>query len=71
MMSRNHSRRADWLALAVWLLLLVGYLYNLSGWRVHDDEGEYLYQVWRMTQGEVPYLDFLTPQLPVFLYGGW
>ncbi len=50
MMSRNHSRRADWLALAVWLLLLVGYLYNLSGWRVHDDEGEYLYQVWRMTQ---------------------
>jgi hypothetical protein len=37
---------------------------------IFDDEGEYLYQVWRMKLGEVPYRDFLTPQLPVFLYTG-
>lgn len=56
------------------LLLLVffaAYLYNLDGWQIYDDEGEYLYQIWRMvTGGEIPYRDFLTPQLPVFLYAG-
>src|SRR5690606_36525128 len=47
------------------------YLYNLDGWQIYDDEGEYLYQIWRMvTAGEIPYRDFLTPQLPVFLYAG-
>jgi hypothetical protein len=70
MKSRRFERYADWLALAIGLLLLTAYLYNLAGWRVHDDEGEYLYQVWRMTGGEIPYRDFLTPQLPVFLYAG-
>ena len=63
-------RSVDGLALALALLLLMGYLFNLTGWRIHDDEGEYLYQLWRMTLGESPYRDFLTPQLPVFLYAG-
>lgn len=59
------------LTLTILLLLLFGaYLYNLTGWQVFDDEGEYLYQVWRMTLGELPYRDFLTPQLPVFLFAG-
>lgn len=62
--------RADLLAGALGVLLLAGYLYNLTGWRIFDDEGEYLYQIWRMTLGEIPYHDFLTPQLPVFLYAG-
>lgn len=64
------QRRADLLAAALGLLLLAGYLYNLTGWKIFDDEGEYLYQIWRMTLGEIPYQDFLTPQLPVFLYSG-
>ena len=64
------KQRADLLAIALGLLLLAGYLYNLTGWMIFDDEGEYLYQVWRMTLGEIPYQDFLTPQLPVFLYAG-
>jgi len=64
------QRRADLLAGALGLFLLAGYLYNLTGWKIFDDEGEYLYQIWRMTLGEIPYQDFLTPQLPVFLYTG-
>jgi 4-amino-4-deoxy-L-arabinose transferase-like glycosyltransferase len=55
---------------ALILILFAAYLYNLTGWQIFDDEGEYLYQVWRMTLGEAPYRDFLTPQLPLFLYGG-
>lgn len=64
------KQRADLLAGALGLCLLAGYLYNLTGWMIFDDEGEYLYQAWRMTLGEIPYQDFLTPQLPVFLYAG-
>ncbi len=56
--------------IALILLLFAAYLYNLTGWQIFDDEGEYLYQAWRMTLGEIPYRDFLTPQLPLFLYGG-
>ena len=58
------------LVFGVFGILLVAYLYNLTGWLIYDDEGEYLYQVWRMSDGALPYRDFLTPQLPVFLFLG-
>jgi 4-amino-4-deoxy-L-arabinose transferase-like glycosyltransferase len=61
---------AEYGYLAVILLGLCFYLYNLEGWRINDDEGSYLYQAWRISEGEVPYRDFLTPQLPLFLYSG-
>jgi 4-amino-4-deoxy-L-arabinose transferase-like glycosyltransferase len=67
---RRRFAWTDTITLLVIALLLAIYLYNLTGWRIHDDEGEYLYQVWRMTLGEQPYRDFLTPQLPVYLYLG-
>ncbi len=54
----------------VLVFIIVGYFYNLTGWRIYDDEGEYLYQVWRITEGSLPYRDFLTPQLPLFLFSG-
>ncbi|KAA3658503.1 MAG: phospholipid carrier-dependent glycosyltransferase [Chloroflexi bacterium] len=73
--NKNQSSKVDnkwwpWVTAAIVVVLLGLYLYNLTGWRIHDDEGEYLYQMWRMTLGEMPYRDFLTPQLPVFLYTG-
>ena len=60
-----------WLPILFITVLLAAYLINLTGWFIFDDEGEYLYQVWRMSSfGEHPYRDFLTPQLPVYLYLG-
>jgi len=63
-------QRFDALACMILLVALVAYLYNLGGWLINDDEGSYLYQAWRISLGEVPYRDFLTPQLPAFLYPG-
>ncbi len=54
-------------------ILAAGGLYyghRLTTWQAYDDEGGYLYASWRISLGEVPYRDFLTPQLPVFLYPG-
>jgi 4-amino-4-deoxy-L-arabinose transferase-like glycosyltransferase len=65
--SERHSHA---LAAAILLLALIGYLYNLDSWRMYDDEGGYLYAAWRISEGEMPYRDFLTPQAPVFLYIG-
>lgn len=58
---------ATWVALG--LLVLAGLLYslNLTGRLYTDDEESYLYQAWRVSLGELPYRDFLTPQLPGFL----
>lgn len=68
---KSRITRADGIVLLLLVLFFVGYVYNLTGWQIYDDEGEYLYQIWRMvTAGEIPYRDFLTPQLPVFLYAG-
>ncbi len=51
-------------------LALAAYTWRLTAWLAYDDEGGYLYAAWRITLGELPYRDFLTPQLPVFLYPG-
>ncbi len=58
--------------LVVLLLLLGALLYLQHGFRyfLHDDEGNYAYAAWRISQGEVPYRDFFTPQMPAFLYWG-
>ena len=58
------------LALAILLVGLLVYAYRIDEWYMHDDEGGYDYAAWRISKGEVPYRDFLTPQLPLFLYGG-
>jgi hypothetical protein len=46
------------------------YFWRLDAYRMNDDEGGYLYAAWRISQGELPYRDFLTPQLPAFLLPG-
>jgi hypothetical protein len=55
------------------VVVLLGCVYitqHLLGWLAYDDEGGYLYAAWRISLGELPYRDFLTPQLPAFLYPG-
>jgi len=49
------------------------YLYNIEGWLINDDEGSFLYQTWRISEGEQPYQDLFTSRWPLFLYtgGGW
>ena len=64
------KRHAHWVALGLCLLALIGYLYRLDAWRMNDDDGAHLYQAWRMSEGEMPYRDFLSSQMPVFLYAG-
>ena len=54
-------------------LLLLGaliYSWNAFAFFFDGDEGNYAYAAWRVTVGEVPYRDFLTPQMPAFLYWG-
>jgi 4-amino-4-deoxy-L-arabinose transferase-like glycosyltransferase len=46
------------------------YMYNLGGWLINDDEGSFLYQVWRISKGEHPYQDLFTSRWPLFLYTG-
>ncbi len=64
------ARYGDLIAVALLIWGLFFYLNNIDGWLINDDEGSYLYAAWRISQGELPYRDFLTPQLPVFLYSG-
>jgi hypothetical protein len=58
------------IAIAILILGLSFYLYHIDRWFTYDDEGSYLYAAWRISYGDVPYRDFLTPQLPLFLYWG-
>ncbi|MGI6374400.1 MAG: phospholipid carrier-dependent glycosyltransferase [Anaerolineae bacterium] len=69
-----HERgRQAWLALLVVGIAVAACCYyadRLTQWLAYDDEGGYLYAAWRISLGEAPYRDFLTPQLPMFLYPG-
>ena len=46
------------------------YLHNLDGWKINDDEGSFLYQAWRVSEGDIPYRDFMTSHWPLFSYTG-
>ncbi len=65
------SRRWHCLLLAAVLLLgLVVYVWQAFQFFMNGDEGTYAYAAWRVSEGEVPYRDFLTSEMPVFLYWG-
>ncbi len=62
----------DLIALLLLATIARLYYWRLDRWLINDDEGSYLYAAWRIALGELPYRDFLTPQLPAFLMpGGW
>ena len=56
--------------LVVALLLLGAALYLQPAFQSfsHDGEGGCFYACWRVSAGEVPYRDILTPQMPAFLF---
>jgi len=71
------TQRRDWLEehgnVIALLLLVVSfffYLYNIEGWLINGDEGNCMYAAWRLSEGEIPYNDFLSPEAPIFLYIG-
>jgi len=66
----RHPRGQALVAAAVLAAVAAFYLQGLTAWLVNDDEGSYLYAAWRISLGELPYRDFLTPQLPAFLIPG-
>jgi 4-amino-4-deoxy-L-arabinose transferase-like glycosyltransferase len=57
-------------ALAFLALMALAYWHRIDTWHIDDDEEGYLYAAWRISRGELPYRDFLTPQLPAFLFPG-
>src|SRR3990172_7195214 len=67
---RGRSRPAEPAFVLTWLAMAVYYLRGLERYLINDDEGSYLYAAWRISLGELPYRDFLTPQLPAFLLPG-
>ena len=67
---QQRTRLVTLLAFVLVALAGVYYALRLTQWLAYDDEGGYLYAAWRIASGEAPYRDFLTPQLPMFLYPG-
>ena len=72
--SEGIDRSRSWDVLLPVSLVVVAfgmlYLYNLGGWLVNDDEGSFLYQVWRISAGFHPYQDLFSSRWPLFLYTG-
>ena len=73
-MEQTEQRKQSAIAVAAVVVILglgvAWYPHRIARWLAYDDEGGYLYAAWRISIGEVPYRDFLTPQLPAFLYPG-
>ena len=67
---RVHIDRATLLAILLLLLAGLAYVQQLGQYLFIDDEGSYAYAAWRISLGEMPYRDFLSPQMPLFLYWG-
>lgn len=71
-MTKIHTERDEksWL-FAILILFFAGlYLYNIGGWLIHDDEGTDLYEAWQLQLGNVPGVDFIAEQQPLFLLIG-
>ncbi|MCB8942189.1 MAG: glycosyltransferase family 39 protein [Ardenticatenaceae bacterium] len=60
------------ISLFVFIIFVVLYLGNISGWLMHDDEGTDFYEVWQLQEGKQPGKDYVAEQQPLFLLtGAW
>ena len=62
--------RAHVAALLILAVVFVLYHHRIASWLIDGDEEGYLYAAWRISLGQLPYRDFVTPQLPAFLFPG-
>ena len=61
----------NWAGILLIGLLLGGalaYVQHAFQYFIYDDEGCYAYAGWRISLGDLPYRDFLSSQMPAFLY---
>lgn len=66
---RAATRKQEILVILLTIVVLGSlYFYNLGGWLIDDDEGSFLYQAWRISEGDRPYADFFSSRDPLFLY---
>ena len=66
-------RNNRWLILLLLFVLAVfaiGYLTNLDGWLMDDDEGAAFYEVWQFQAGQQPGNTFIAENQPLFLWAG-
>lgn len=63
----NQRLSGSWFFLVLALAFCGLYLFNISGWLIHDDEGTDLYEAWQLQLGHVPGVDFVAEQQPLFL----
>lgn len=68
MLNRNLRRVA--LLVVVLIVFIVLYLSNLSGVLMDDDEGTDMYEVWQLSEGKQPGVDYVAEQQPLFLLTG-
>lgn len=53
------------------IIILSGiYVYGLGEYLANDDEGTFLYQAWRVYEGDQIYQDFYSSRWPLFIYTG-
>ena len=62
--------QSNWIFVIIVLGLIILYLFNISGWLIHDDEGTDLYEAWQLQIGNQPGVDFIAEQQPLFLLLG-
>ena len=58
------------LLLCVLAVFAIGYLTNLDGWLMDDDEGAAFYEVWQFQVGQQPGNTFIAENQPLFLWAG-
>lgn len=56
--------------LLIFLIISLVYFYSLGSWLANDDEGTFLYQSWRVLEGDQLYADVYSSRWPLFIYTG-
>lgn len=64
------AKRENYDLFVLFFIFILFYVSNITGWKMHDDEGTDFYEVWQFQEGKIPGQDFIAAQQPLFLYAG-